>query len=145
MHRVYGLLAAACLALSTPAAALDLAPEQLLQDGVSAIDVPGYSVPFCTDWNGDGLYEAAFGLDLQRRPVRPNLGVFDGRGRLMAVLPRYGFGADVDGDGYDELISWTQWPDVAATVEIFGMDHPAAVHGNALAARLNPASYNEPD
>ena len=54
MYRMYGLLWAVCVALSTPAAALDLAPEQLLQAGGTTIDVPGYSVPFCTDWDGDG-------------------------------------------------------------------------------------------
>ncbi|MAE66450.1 MAG: hypothetical protein CMJ18_19450 [Phycisphaeraceae bacterium] len=97
------------------------------------------------DWNGDGLYEASFGLDLQRRPVRPNLGIFDGEGQLTCVLPRYGFGADVDGDGFDELVSWTQWPDVADTIEIYGMDRAAMERGRAVPASLNPFSYNEPD
>ena len=54
MYRICGLLWVICVALSTPAVALDLAPQQLLQAGGADIDVPGYSVPFCTDWDGDG-------------------------------------------------------------------------------------------
>ena len=97
------------------------------------------------DWNGDGLYEASFGFGLQLRPVRPNLGIFDGRGRLIGVVPRYGFGAAVDGDGFDELISWPQWPDVAPTIEIFGQDYGPEERGVAISAAANPFAYNEPD
>jgi outer membrane protein assembly factor BamB len=97
------------------------------------------------DWNGDGLREVSFGLDLQRRPVRPNLGIFDGRGNLTSVLPWYGFGADVDNDGYDELVTWTQWPDVTDKIEIYGLDHPDTSRGRAEAAHENEFSYNEPD
>ena len=97
------------------------------------------------DWNGDGLYEASFGLDLQRRPVRPNLGIFDGHGRLTCVVPRYGFGADVDGDGYDELIAWTQWSDAETTIEIFGRDHTPGSQGLATPPAENHFAYNEPD
>lgn len=77
--------------------------------------------------------------------MRPNLGIFDGRGRLMGVVPRYGFGADVDGDGFDELISWTQWPDAAPTIEIFSQDHRPEELGVAISAAANPFAYNEPD
>jgi len=85
------------------------------------------------DFNGDGLYETAFGFELQRRPTRPNVGVFDGAGRLLACLPRYGFGADVDGDGFEELVSWAQWPDVADTVDVFRLAGPRDRQGRAPA------------
>ena len=97
------------------------------------------------DWNGDGRYEIGIGLDLQRRPTRPNLGVFDGHGSLISVLPRYGFGADINGDGYDELVSWTQWPDVAGTIEIFGMEHGQDQIGKAAPLSDNAFCYDEPD
>ncbi len=96
------------------------------------------------DFDGDGLMEVGFGLDIQRRPENPNFGIFDGEGDLIAVLPRYGFGADVNGDGFDELVSWTQWPDVENTIEIFGVEHTNAV-GSAMPIHKNPFVYNEPD
>lgn len=97
------------------------------------------------DWNGDDLMEIAFGLDLQRRPVKLNLGIFDGEGSLIAVLPRYGFGADVNNDGFDELVSWTQWPDISDTIEIYQMDHLPNIKGIASSVDSNPLAYNERD
>ncbi|MFH1614045.1 MAG: hypothetical protein ABIG61_03035 [Planctomycetota bacterium] len=102
-------------------------------------------MPRMLDFNGDGLYEVSFGFDLQRRPVKPNLGIFDGHGNLTCVLPRYGFGADINNDGYDELISWIQWPDVTDKIEIFGIDHPRMKKGRAKPASQNEFSYNETD
>jgi outer membrane protein assembly factor BamB len=96
------------------------------------------------DWNGDGLYEVCFEFSLQRRPVKSNLGIFDGHGCLTCVLPRCGFGADIDNDGYDELVSWTQWPDIADTIEIFGMEHQQTEKGQAILNGQNEFAYNEP-
>ena len=59
------------------------------------------------DWNGDGLYEVCFGLDVQRRPIRPNLGIFDGQGNLANGLPCDGLGGVSEGVGFAALVSWS--------------------------------------
>ena len=49
------------LAASSARGQLDFGPEQLVQAGGSAIDVPGYSVPAYVDWDGDVLMDLVVG------------------------------------------------------------------------------------
>ena len=58
-----GVFVPAVLALAASSAfgQLEFGPEQLVQAGGSAIDVPGYSVPAYVDWDGDGLTDLVVG------------------------------------------------------------------------------------
>ncbi len=58
-----GVFVPAVLAFATSSAPgqLVFGPQQLVQAGGSAIDVPGYSVPAQTDWDGDGLTDLVVG------------------------------------------------------------------------------------
>ena len=54
-------IALAAAVLATPAAALDLGPEHLVQSGGTNINVPGYSVPSFDYWDGDALPDLIVG------------------------------------------------------------------------------------
>ena len=94
------------------------------------------------DWDGDGRNEIIIGFDLPRKPFRFNAGIFDGRGRLIGVLPRSGFGAPLCGRRSDDLISWTQWPDDADTLEVYTN---AAAEASETPPLPKKISYNEQD
>lgn len=96
-------------------------------------------------WLGNDLHQIAIGFELPRRPKQFNCGVFDGTGRLVGVLPRGGFGCDVTGNGADELVTWTQWPDLSNTLEVYTN---AAISSRRVPDYdpndLHPETYNEP-
>lgn len=94
------------------------------------------------DWNGDGKNEICIGFDLPRKPKHFNAGIFDNYGRLIAVLPRAGFGAQVNGRVSDDMISWAQWPIVFNTLEVYSN---SICPKSLEVPKIKKITYNEPN